>query len=436
MSAGNLAVSCGALIFGLRARPEYNGCFCVLELLDGDGRWRVRLKTGDFKGTLRLQPGNLCLMNSSEERSTALARQVLVQNVMLARSLARCFDDDAGIELGVAAYLTLRESLLACCSSDVCLYRFRARRWRLHCTIDARDGAGVCSAFGGSVVVAGGVAIGGGSDAMTSVMSLDPITGACSSLPPLRSARHCCTTALINGQLFVVGGGRNELNRVRSRLRVALSQHLEDPSLVAEEDRALVEEQMANPGLQGLECASTCEVLSVAPAVDRAWTPVPAPSDVALAILSAAGRIGDCLVVAGGEDEGGPSESCWSYSLLGGIWEAAPSLPEPRSACGFCLHPRLGLVLAGGRGAAGTPLRTVVAMRSQGEGWQHLAPLNLPRIGGALTLVDGKLLAVGGCDEVEQYCEAQGRWLIRPDMNLPNASSLRYALSVPAAALD
>merc|ERR1712008_79324 len=130
----------------------------------------------------------------------------------------------------------------------------------------------------------------------------------------------------------------------------------------------------------------------------------------------------------------GPSESCWSYSLPEGIWKEAPSLPEARSACGFCSHPRLGLVLAGGHGAAGTPLRTVVAMRSQGEDWQHLAPLNLPRIGGALILVDGKLFAVGGCDEVEQYCEAQDQWLMMPDMYLPNASSLNFVLNVPAAA--
>jgi len=453
-------LTCGSsvLVSGLVTRQELNGRFGVLEAYDVDkARWHVRLVGGAREGICVL-PQNLCCADSLDGRAKFLGQRVLAQNKLLARVLGRLVDGDPGLALCIASFLPPRDALLVCSLSTTAqlwLYRHRARCWHVHDCMSPRKDYGACALPGGCVLIAGGDDE--NFDAETdcnvsphSVELVDVLTGRSKPLASLNCARRGCAVAMCKSKVYVCGGGQAELMRTRARLSRALGLFQESPALLSAEDHELVENQLARPGLQSLDCASTieclevqavrCEVGVAAPALAR-WESVAAPTHVALAHSLAVGCVGGKLIVAGGSDENGFGAECWSFDPLTERWDELPELPSPRAGCGFCEHPRLGLVLAGGCDAWG-PLDSVVALPADTEAWQPVAPLSAPRIYCALAAVCGVLFAVGGsCDgvsmlTVERYLESDDRWEVVPDMGIPRGCRSCCAFGVTASPMD
>jgi len=340
--------------------------------------------------------------------------------------LSRLLEGHEALRVHVASFLAPREALLLFggasghrarqINSDMGLYCSRTCTWRKLGQMRSRACGAACVVPGHRIVFVGYNPV-----SLASIAEMfDVLTARWEPLPALRWARRACAVATLGSHAYVVGGGSLELERAHLRLQQALSVAFEEPERLSEEEQQLVETQLERPGFQSLDCANQVERIYV-DGRPHEWESLPALSDVALAEFPAAGCLGSMLVVAGGEVSGSPIDTCWGYEPARGAWKELPPLPAARFNCGFCVHPRLGLVLAGGRGCDRQALTSVLALRSAEEGWGALADLGAPRSGGALALLRGELLLLlGGAGDgargapeaafAERYVQAEDRW--------------------------
>eukprot|EP00933_Yihiella_yeosuensis_P025572 TRINITY_DN19825_c0_g1_i1.p1 TRINITY_DN19825_c0_g1~~TRINITY_DN19825_c0_g1_i1.p1 ORF type:complete len:222 (+),score=43.24 TRINITY_DN19825_c0_g1_i1:291-956(+) len=221
---------------------------------------------------------------------------------------------------------------------------------------------------------------------------------------------------------------------------------------------------MQRPGRQGIECASSVSVLDLShlpplhvaargrsssePEAETSkswsWQLQPAPTQVALLVFGAIGVVNGKLIVAGGESEHGVSDECWCFDPELETWEEIASLPEPRSAACFCVHPTLGLVLAGGRDGDGASMSNVVALSDSSSSWRTLASLQVSRLGGAMALCQGSLYAIAGATDqsdpftktVERYIIEEDRWKTVERLSFPKAFHACFAFGVSLTSAD
>lgn len=354
---------------------------------------------------------------------------------MLARTLSARLPGHDAVSASVAGFLGAGEALLLLGSTAVrgesrmavALCGPRAESWRQFGRLRSRVLEAACEVPGDRVLFVGGES--GSKESVQEV--LDVLTGRWEPLPPLRWARRACAVACLGSRTYVVGGNRLELERVRGRLQIALSLLQEEPDRLSPEDRQLVEAQFERPGTQSLDCANQIEQLDLE-GPTLAWEPLQAPSGVALVDHAAVGCLGGQLVVAGGEVQGNASTQCWAYDPLRDAWEELPPLPEPRSQAGFCVHPRLGFVLAGGRDTEGEALSSAVALAAGTGGWRRLGDLGGPCATAALAPWQGSLVLLGGTGSALRYVEAEDRWEPHPGLGFRKALESMCALAVTA----
>lgn len=462
----------GALIFGLRSSPEYNGRFGLLSDFsrgpqgspkskklssdriasspsDEEARWLVTL---DDKEAILVLPKNLCRADLPEERAHFLGRRFLEQHPLCARALLRIFQDTdaSGLRLSVASCLTPRESLMVISGfagrirNEVNFYRPKEQKWQRLGQMKPRIDAGAVCLPNGRILMAGGVDDHPRRGSLhKSAELLDPLTGQWSKLPDLQFARHGCAAALVGSRAYIVGGAAVELQRKRLRIQAMFSEAYATGRRVYGQEFTEIQQHLSNME----EDASVIESINVGE-IERgeevAWEQHKAPAEAALCCFPAAGGLDGWLIVAGGESDEGPTDECWGLSPSG-QWKELARLPDARSAAAFCVHPRLGLVIVGGRGTYGQALASVVALKAPDAQWQELAPTSVPRLGGAATTLNGQLVAVSGSTDdprkpfttdVERYVEGSDCWEVVPHLEYPHALHACYAFGVWATPAD
>lgn len=222
------------------------------------------------------------------------------------------------------------------------------------------------------------IAVGGwdGANALSSVETLDPLSGAWTTATPLRTARwgHTATT-LPDGRLFIAGG-------------------------VGADDRSIASTEFYDPAT-------------------GAWTDGPPLIDARDSHTVAALTDGRVLLAGGYGADGAPLASAELYDPATGAWSSAGNMAERRAAHTVTALPDGRALIVGGTRDGITPLATAEIFNPHGPRrnlWSSGGALRDARWGHTALLTEGgQVQIVGGfgfsaLDSVEVYTPSGGGW--------------------------
>jgi hypothetical protein len=238
----------------------------------------------------------------------------------------------------------------------------------------------------GKVLVAGGVALGGGlpNPRLASAELYDPTTGTWTTIPPMHTVRENHTATLLgNGKVLVAGG--------MGATDILASAELYDPET-------------------------------------GTWTTAPSmhtARDGHTATLLGNGKV---LVAGGNGATGANLASAELYDPDTGVWSATESMNTGRSEHTATLAN--GKVLVAGGNGAGLDALASAELYDPAFGWRETGSMNTPRLFHTATLLQSEQVLVAGgygsfagpvLASAERYDPASGTWSATGSMNTARA---------------
>ena len=131
-----------------------------------------------------------------------------------------------------------------------------------------------------------------------------------------------------------------------------------------------------------------------------------------------------CMVVVGGSNVYGQSQTVWQFHPQVGVWRQLCSLLQPRCNGASCATPKGDLISAGGYVTGGTFVSSVEIYESRKRASRLLPPMPHGVYGGRACCLGDKLLVVGGqsCEGIKAldtlliYSFSTGEWRQGPAM--------------------
>lgn len=248
--------------------------------------------------------------------------------------------------------------------ADVEVYDTRRDRWRRAAPLPVAMNHPNAAVVGGRLYVLGGLSGGASWEAIGDSFVLDPATGRWTSLPPMPAGVLRGSAAIgVHGTRILLAAGMRTLT----------------------------------PGPGGLQ--DTVATVNAYDVVTRRWSrlpDLPEPRDHAGGAV-----IGHTLYVVGGRDRGQVNvrDTVYALNLRTGTWSTRAPMPTARggiatAVIGSTIHT------FGGEGNVVGGVNTVFAQTeaydTARDRWQRLAPMPVPRHGGAAVAVGGTVHLPGG----------------------------------------
>lgn len=248
--------------------------------------------------------------------------------------------------------------------ADVEIYDTRRDRWRRAAPLPVAMNHPNAAVVAGKLYVLGGLSGGASWEALGDSFVYDPATGRWSSLPPMPAdvVRGSAAIGVVGTRIYLAGGMRT-----------------------------------LTPGPGGLQ--DTVATVSSYDVVTRRWARVP---DLPEARDHAGGAVvGHTLFVVGGRDRGQVNvrDTVFALDLRGGTWSSRAPMPTARGGIAAAVMGAT-IYTFGGEGNVVDGVNTVFpqteAYDARRDRWQRLAPMPIPRHGGAAVAVDHSIYLPGG----------------------------------------
>ncbi len=247
---------------------------------------------------------------------------------------------------------------------DVEVHDTRGDRWRRVAPLPVAMNHPNAAVVGGRLYVLGGLSGGASWEALGDSFVFDPATGRWTTLPPAPAdvVRGSAAVGVLGNRIFLAGGMRT-----------------------------------LTPGPGGLQ--DTVATVHSYDVVARRWTRLP---DLPEARDHAGGAVvGHTLFVVGGRDRGQVNvrDSVFALDLRGGTWSRRAPMPTARGGIATAVVGTT-IYTFGGEGNVVDGVNTVFpqteAYDARRDRWQRLAPMPVPRHGGAAVAVGGSVHLPGG----------------------------------------
>ncbi|MGI5150960.1 Kelch repeat-containing protein [Plantactinospora sp. CA-294935] len=248
--------------------------------------------------------------------------------------------------------------------TDVEVYDTRRDRWRRSAPLPVAMNHPNAAVVGGKLYVLGGLSGGASWEALGNSFVFDPATNRWSSLPPMPAdvLRGSAAIGVSGSKIYLAAGMRT-----------------------------------LTPGPGGLQ--DTVATVNSYDVVTRRWARLP---DLPEARDHAGGAVvGTTLFVVGGRDRGQVNvrDTVFALDLRGGSWNARASMPTARGGIATAVIGTT-IYTFGGEGNVVDGVNTVFpqteAYDARRDRWQRLAPMPIPRHGGAAVAVGDSIYLPGG----------------------------------------
>ena len=248
--------------------------------------------------------------------------------------------------------------------------------------------------------------------------------------PELAEDRDEARTAVIGGQVYLVGGTLEVVHSPGERLLLTASDQLTrfDPRSGTYTELAPLPETLNHMGVVAyhgdvyalggygvrVDAHTGKRFFRYDPATNR-WSRLPDMPEPRAAM--AIGAIGDKLIVAGGARDRIPLSTAFAYDFDNGRWSRLPDMGSRREHVGDAV---LGgkLYVLGGRAAESLAVNTAERYDPVERRWESLPPMPVPVGGDAAVAARGRVVVLGGGDDgrgtvsgaVQEFDPASERW--------------------------